>query len=42
MVSIIIPTYNRAGYLRRLLGYYAEGGGSEFMIIIADSSSEEN
>ena len=40
--SIIIPTFNRPGYLRRILGYYAEGGGSEFVLIVADSSSDEN
>jgi glycosyltransferase domain-containing protein len=40
-ISIIIPTYNRPRYLRRLLDYYNQYG-SDFDIIIADSSADEN
>lgn len=39
--SIIIPTYDRPNYLRRILGYYNEYRG-DFNIIVADSSSNEN
>ena len=40
-VSIIIPTYNRPAYLRRILDYY-DSFGEDFKIIVADSSSDEN
>lgn len=40
-VSIIIPTYNRPAYLRRILDYYNDCG-KDFNIIVADSSSNEN
>jgi len=39
--NIIIPTYNRPDYLRRILHYY-RNFGSCFDIIVADSSSAEN
>lgn len=39
--TIIIPTYNRPGYLRRILNYY-NGYGENYNIIVADSSSDEN
>ncbi len=39
--NIIIPTYNRPDYLRRILGYY-DSFGEGFDIIVADSSSDEN
>jgi len=39
--TIIIPTYNRPEYLRRILGYYNEYG-ENYNIIVADSSSDEN
>ena len=39
--SIIIPTYNRPEYLRRILSYYSEYG-EKYNIIVADSSSGEN
>lgn len=41
MITILIPTYNRPGYLKRVLGYY---GSYEitYNIIVADSSSDEN
>jgi glycosyltransferase domain-containing protein len=39
--TIIIPTYNRSNYLRRILNYYNEHGGNS-NIIVADSSSDEN
>jgi glycosyltransferase domain-containing protein len=38
---IIIPTYNRSNYLRRILNYYNEDKG-DYNIIVADSSSDEN
>jgi glycosyltransferase domain-containing protein len=43
-VSIIIPTYNRPNYLKRLLEYYSKFGGdkSSFNIIVADCSSDES
>ena len=40
-VSIIIPTYNRPNYLRRILDYY-NSYKTDYKIIIADSSSIEN
>lgn len=40
-VTIIIPTYNRPNYLRRILDYYREEK-NDFEIISADSSSDEN
>jgi glycosyltransferase domain-containing protein len=40
-VSIIIPTFNRPGYLRRVLGYY-DSFDRQFDVIVADSSSDEN
>lgn len=40
-VNIIIPTYNRPEYLRRIISYYNEYGG-DYNIIVADSSSDEN
>lgn len=39
--SIIIPTYNRPNYLKRILSYYHKYGRN-FEIIVADSSSNEN
>ena len=39
--TIIIPTYNRPEYLRRILNYYNEYG-KDYNIIVADSSSDEN
>lgn len=39
--TIIIPTYNRPDYLKRLLSYY-DSYNIECKIIIADSSSEDN
>jgi glycosyltransferase domain-containing protein len=39
--TIIIPTYNRPNYLKRILNYYNEDGGN-YNIIVADSSSDEN
>ena len=39
--TILIPTYNRSEYLRRILSYYNEYGGN-YNIIVADSSSDEN
>jgi len=39
--TIIIPTYNRPDYLRRILSYYNEYG-RDYNIIVADSSSDEN
>jgi glycosyltransferase domain-containing protein len=39
--TIIIPTYNRPNYLKRILNYYNEDGGN-YTIIVADSSSDEN
>lgn len=40
-ISIIIPTYNRPNYLKRILSYYDQNK-NDFKIIVADSSSEEN
>lgn len=39
--NIIIPTYNRPTYLRRILDYYSDYG-KDFNIIVVDSSSDEN
>jgi len=39
--TIIIPTYNRPDYLKRLLSYY-DSYNIKSKIIIADSSSEDN
>jgi len=39
--TILIPTYNRPNYLRRLLSYYNKFG-ENYNMIIADSSSNEN
>jgi len=39
--TIVIPTFNRPYYLRRLLSYY-DKYGQRFNIIVADSSSGEN
>ena len=38
--SIIIPTYNRPGYLKRILSYYSDYQIA-YNIIVADSSSDE-
>lgn len=40
-IAVIIPTYNRPKYLERLLDYLHKYG-SDFNIIVADSSSNEN
>lgn len=40
-VSLIIPTFNRPDYLRRLLSYY-NSFNEKFDIIVADSSSNNN
>ena len=40
--TIIIPTYNRPDYLKRILNYYNEDGGEKYKIVVADSSSDEN
>lgn len=40
-VDIIIPTYNRTDYLKRILNYYQKYG-CDFNFIVADSSSPEN
>jgi len=39
--TIIIPTYNRPKYLKRILSYY-NGFEENYNIIVADSSSNEN
>jgi glycosyltransferase domain-containing protein len=39
--TIIIPTFNRSRYLKRILSYY-DKYGRDFNIIVADSSSNEN
>lgn len=39
--TIIIPTYNRPRYLKRILSYYNKYAGN-YNIIVADSSSDEN
>ncbi len=38
--NIIIPTYQRPAYLRRILDYYNDYG-EDFKIIVADSSSDD-
>ncbi|OGN04116.1 MAG: hypothetical protein A2831_02285 [Candidatus Yanofskybacteria bacterium RIFCSPHIGHO2_01_FULL_44_17] len=39
--TVVIPTYNRPEYLKRILGYFKEyGAGFEF--VIADSSTADN
>jgi len=40
MITILIPTYNRPGYLKRILGYYNDFRVA-YNIIVADSSSDE-
>lgn len=40
-ITIIIPTYNRPDYLKRILDYYGESG-KDFTFVVADSSSKEN
>ena len=40
MITILIPTYNRPGYLKRMLGYYNDFG-VVYNIIVADGSSDE-
>jgi glycosyltransferase domain-containing protein len=39
--TIIIPTYNRSNYLKRILNYYNEEG-EKYKIVVADSSLDEN
>ncbi len=39
--SLIIPTYNRPYYLKRILSYYNQFG-EDYNIVVADSSSDEN
>ena len=39
--TIIIPTYNRPRYLKRILSYY-NGYAGNYKIIVADSSSNKN
>jgi len=41
LITIVIPTYNRPYYLRRILKYYSEYG-ENYSVIVADSSSEGN
>ena len=40
VITILIPTYNRPGYLKRILGYYNELRVA-YDIIVADGSSDE-
>ena len=41
--TIIVPTFNRPEYIKRLLGFYARSSSNDkFKIIVADSSSESN
>ena len=40
VITILIPTYNRPGYLKRILGYYNDFRVA-YNIIIADGSSDE-
>ena len=39
--TIVIPTFNRLKYLRRILSYY-NGFEENYNIIVADSSSSKN
>lgn len=39
--TVIIPTFNRPKYLRRILSYY-NGFEDNYNVIVADSSSDEN
>ncbi len=39
--TVVIPTYNRPNYLKRISGYYHQYGSS-LPILIADSSMDEN
>jgi len=39
--TVVIPTYNRPAYLKRILSYYHRYG-SNLPILIADSSTDEN
>ncbi len=41
MITILIPTYNRPDYLKRILSYYNDYQIA-YNIIVADSSSDEN
>lgn len=41
LITIIIPTYNRPDYLKRILNYYNECG-INYKIIVADSSLPKN
>lgn len=40
-ITLIIPTYNRPDFLRRILAYYADKS-LKYKIIVVDSSSDEN
>lgn len=40
-ITVIIPTFNRPDYLKRILGYYNELS-PDFVFVVADSSSAEN
>lgn len=40
MITILIPTYNRPGYLKRILGYYSDCRITH-TIIVADGSGDE-
>jgi len=40
-INIVIPTYNRPDYLKRILSYY-KSNEEDYQFVIADSSSEEN
>jgi glycosyltransferase domain-containing protein len=41
VITILIPTYNRPGYLKRILSYYSNYA-TAYPIVVADSSSNEN
>ena len=41
MITILIPTHNRPGYLKRILSYYSDCGIA-YNVIVADSSSTDN
>lgn len=41
IVDLVIPTYNRPDFLRRIMDYYQETGAS-FNLIVADSSNKTN